>query len=113
MHRQAADLHAALSGKNHTKVRELFDGGGVHLNMAVEPSSTVRALHRAVFSGETLVVEVVLDQIPDKWPIAVKNEYLDVQTDGYTAYMIACDCGYVKIAQMLARKGCSTELTNN
>ena len=113
MQRQAEDLHAALDSKDHTKAKELFDCGGVHLNMPIERTSTVRPLHRTTFSGDIPAVQVILDQIPDEWPLDVKQEYLDVRTDGYTAYMIACECGFVELANMLVKKGCSTELTND
>ena len=87
--RQTADLHAAIEEKNHAEVRNLFKDGGVHLNMAVKPASTVLPVHSAAFSGELPVMEALLDQIPDEWPLEIKKAYLDVQTDGYSAYMIA------------------------
>ena len=134
MDHQTADLHAAIKEKDHAKVRNLFKGGGVHLNMAVKPESTVLPVHCAAFSGEPPVMKALLDQIPDEWPPEIKKVYLDVQTDGYSAYMIAyvlqvhwlnvlystivvsmcsCGCGFVEISKMLIDKGCTTELINH
>ena len=71
-------------------------------------------LHEAVFTGKASIVQVVLDQISDNWPAQIKKEYLDARTaHGYTAYMIACSCGFVEVAGMLEAKGCSTELIND
>ena len=87
--RQTADLHADIKENTPTKIRNLFKAGGVHLNMAVKPGSTVLPVHCAAFLGEPPVMEALLDQIPDKWPLEIKKANLDVQTDGYSAYMIA------------------------
>lgn len=114
--RQAKALAAAIGSSNKYKVQALFDHGGAHLKMIDDSiaGSTVSPLMRSAFAGDPAVVQILLGEIADTWPQDVKKEYLDQRTSlGLTAYMIACACGYNSIADMLAAKGCSTELKNS
>ena len=90
--RQAADLHAAIDGKDGAKLRGLMASGAVDVQMIDESidGSTARPLHRAAFAGDTEVMRALLDEIHDSWPAAVKREFLDRRTElQHTAYMIA------------------------
>ena len=114
--RQAAELHAAIKRGDSVKVQEMFScSGAVHINMAVTSiaASAVLPLHAAAFSGKVEVVQVLLAEISDAWPSWVKKEVLDCQPEhSYTPYMIACECGFTDVAELLVRKGCSTDLVN-
>ena len=110
--RQAAELHTAIEDRDFNRVDELLALGGVHIKSMVG-SSTILPLHRAAFSGETQVVRTLLCEILDSWPEHIKQEYLDCRTAlGFTPFMIASTCGFSKVAQLLANKGCNTDLTN-
>ena len=134
--RQAADLHAAIAGKDCVKVEKLLACTAVHLNMQnIDEKSMIRPLHRAAFSGDVEVMQVLLAEIPDHWPLEVRREYLDCKTGqstneevkraighselyggtslGYTPFMIACKCGFMDVAALLQNKGCDTELVNH
>ena len=99
--RQTVDLTAAINDGNISKVRELFDRGGVHIKMA-------DSIIRSAFVGNVDVMRVLLDEIADSWPLEVRQDYLDQRTSlGLTAYMIACDCGHTEISELLQAKGCT------
>ena len=73
-------------------------------------------LMRAAFVGHAATVELLLNElneIEDGCPDAVRKEHLDQRTLlGFTAYMIACECGHVGLAKAFEAKGCSTGLVN-
>ena len=105
--RQTVALKAAINDGNISKVRELFDCGGVHIKMA-------DSIIRSAFVGNVDVMRVLLDEIADSWPLEVRQDYLDQRTSlGLTAYMIACACGHEDIVSLLAGKGCSTGLVSH
>ena len=113
--RIAAELHEAIEQREVAKVGKLLRQGAVHIKMIDKTRAPlkVEALHRAAFSGNEELMEVITAQISDAWPDDVKKEYLDCRTIlGYTPYMIACECGFTELANFLAKKGCSTELIN-
>lgn len=114
--RQAAKLHAAIERGDSVKVQEMFAcRGAVHINMAATSTgaSAVLPLHAAAFSGKVEVMQVLLAEVSDTWPSEVKKEFLDCQPEhGYTPYMIACECGFTDLADLLVAKGCSTDLVN-
>ena len=116
MQRQAAELHAAIERGDSVKVQEMFAcRGAVHINMAATSTgaSAVLPLHAAAFSGKVEVMQVLLAEVSDTWPSEVKKEFLDCQPEhGYTPYMIACECGFTDLADLLVAKGCSTDLVN-
>jgi hypothetical protein len=75
--------------------------------------SAVLPLARAAFRGCKDVMQILLNEIDDSWPARVRAEILDIRTRmDYTAFMIACECGHIEIAEMLQAKGCSTGLHN-
>ena len=68
---------------------------------------------RSAFVGDVDVTRVLLNEIDD-YPQHVRQDYLDHRTSlGLTAYMIACACGHAEIADLLVRKGCSTDLKSS
>eukprot|EP01047_Picozoa_sp_COSAG01_P018602 COSAG01_NODE_1011_length_12147_cov_12.737384_9_plen_456_part_00 len=114
--RQAVALHSAIVTKDSARVSELFETGAVHITMvdARAEVPTAPPLHCAAFAGDENVMQVLLDEIADSWPLDVRRDYLDQRTSlDYTAYMVALSCGHKKIAEMLASKGCSTNLKNS
>ena len=114
--RQAKALTAAIASRNKDEVQQQLDDGVVHLRMIDDsiPGSSATPLMKSAFLGEPTVTRVLLDEIADAWPETVRQAYLDQRTSlGFTAYMIACICGHVEIAEMLATKGCSTKLVNS
>ena len=115
--RHAAALHAAIDRKDSNAVQELFSLGAAHMNMidgSVVEGSTIRPLHRAAFAGDTVVVRILIDQIPDVWPDHEKTKILDCRTMlEYTPHMLACKCGHVEVANMLSKKGCNEKLENS
>lgn len=114
--RQAEALTEAICCGDSAAVQTLFDLGGVHLKMLDSSiiGSTVSPLMRSAFVGDATIARILLDEIGDSWPEEVRRDYLDQRTLlDYTAYMIACACGHQDIANLLAAKGCSTDLVNS
>ena len=114
--RQATDLHAAIDEKNSVRVQELIARGGTDITTVdlSRKDSTVQCLHRAAFAGDAEVMEVLLAEVKDSWPVDVKRHFLDCCTRlHYTPLMVACECGHKEVAQMLEAKGCSSKLVNS
>ena len=114
--RQASDLHSAVENRDSVKVKNMLSCGGAHIRMIDRgrAGSTAEALHRAAFANDTKIMGTLLGEVLDIWPDHIKAEYLDCKTKlGYTPYMIACECGFTDIAQMLEQRGCNTEIKND
>ena len=115
MQRRAADLHAAITEQNRTRLRELITASGAGFSMIDQSiyGSTVLLLHRAAFAGGAEVMRMLLVEISDGWPEDVKRQVLDCRTRlDSTPLMIASHCGHIEVAELLKDKGCSIHLAN-
>jgi ankyrin repeat protein len=113
--RLTTKMHLAVEQQRPDELKQLLmdtgaDRGAYYAMMQRD----VSLLHRIAFHGNTEAAIVALENIDNAWPASVRAELLDIRTQlGYTAYMIACDCGHTEIAELLEAKGCTVGLRNN
>ena len=66
-------------------------------------------LHRATYHGHLDIVRFLLNEVHPQTLSAV----LDAQTQlGYSAHMLACECGHRDLVELFEDAGCDVELRN-
>ena len=118
--RQARELATAIEGVptagSTARVKEVLDGGGAHVNLALE-GSLVLPIHRAARLGLVEVIDLLLAEVHrEAWP-----RVLDTQTEFNFTALHWCvvygvddhDGRYAAVADKLIMSGADTSLVNN
>eukprot|EP01047_Picozoa_sp_COSAG01_P013300 COSAG01_NODE_620_length_14784_cov_49.916718_5_plen_1572_part_00 len=121
--RQSAALHRAIDAGSVSRVKVLFERGGVHIGLRAQligptmGGTGMLPLHRSARVGSAEAVQILrymLNEIPDYTPLKDKRAILDAHVGyGYTAYMVACEFGNLQAVELLVNAGCSTSLKNS
>jgi serine/threonine protein kinase len=121
--RQSAALHRAIDTGKVSRVKALFERGGVHIGLRAQligptmGGTGMLPLHRSAHVGSAEAIQILrcmLNEIPDCTPLKDKRAILDAHVGyGYTAYMVACEFGNLQAVELLVNAGCSTSLKNS